>query len=86
MKLFVVDHASIVGFLCELLRTDFYGCSAIFFNLVCRLFFDCVKKSKTYFNISDDKTQDTDDENWVFVETETLAQAKEKRLYGDFSN
>ena len=35
-----------------------------------------MKKSKIYFNISDVKSEGSDDENWVDVETETLAQAK----------
>ena len=48
--------------LSQLLRVDLYGCSANFLNLVCRLFFDCVKKSKINFNISDDKIEDIDDE------------------------
>ncbi len=40
----VMDHASTMGLLGQLMERDFYGCLAHLLNLVCKLFFDCTKK------------------------------------------
>ena len=48
----VVDHASVMGSTCVAMQREFHGCFAHFLNLICKLFFDCVKKSKCNFFIS----------------------------------
>jgi hypothetical protein len=54
VSIIVVDHASVMGKTCELMERDFYGCFAHFLNLVCRLFFDGLKKYKFDVVVSPD--------------------------------
>lgn len=62
VSIIVVDHASVMGKTCELMRRDFYGCFAHFLNLVCRLFFDSLKKYKFDIVSSPDPESREEDE------------------------
>jgi hypothetical protein len=55
VTLMVVDHASTMGSLCENMGRDFYGCLNHLLNLICKLFFECVRKCKSKVVVSDDE-------------------------------
>jgi hypothetical protein len=66
-KVMVVDHASTMGEVCNLLDYDFYGCFNHFLNLVCTMFFNCFKIPKSS-SIDNDEIIDDNDENWEDIE------------------
>ena len=43
--------------MCKNLNRDFHGCFNHFLNLVCKLFFDSVKKAECEIEISDDEEE-----------------------------
>jgi hypothetical protein len=58
VSVIVVDHASTMGAMCENLNKDFHGCFNHFLNLICKLFFECIKKRESLVSVSDDEDED----------------------------
>ena len=77
----VVDHASTMGNMCINLAKDFYGCLAHLLNLICRLFFDCVRSVSVETGISDNEQEKESDENLCPVENLLNDNIFEKNPY-----
>ena len=57
----MVDHASTMGATCKELGREFHGCFSHFLNLVCKMFFDSIKKNDCNFDITPEQSEDEDD-------------------------
>ena len=57
VSIIVVDHASTMGATCKELGREFHGCFAHFLNLVCKMFFDNIKKKDCDFDVSPEQTE-----------------------------
>ena len=72
VSIMVVDHASVMGSTCAEMKREFYGCFAHFLNLVCKLFFDSIKKKDFDISISPDENNSDVEED----QTTQLEQVK----------